>query len=143
MDLIDLESPQNYQEQLQIFRVLKEQRDMFQNQLEILNVSRGNIMNTKTTIANLKEGVKENDEILVPVGGLANIKALIKDPKKVLLSVTQDVIIEKDIDGAIEILDKRIDQHDREIQFVQTQLQNIDVNLQKTSQLLQRGYLQK
>lgn len=143
MDLIDLEAPQDYQEQLQIFRILKEQRDMFQNQLEILNVSRGNIMNTKTTIVNLKEGVEENDEILVPVGGLANIKALIKDPKKVLLSVTQDVIIEKDLDGAIEILDKRIDQHDREIQFVRTQLQNIDVNLQKTSQLLQRGYLQK
>ncbi|KKN66102.1 hypothetical protein LCGC14_0474810 [marine sediment metagenome] len=116
---------------------------MFQNQLEILNVSRGNIMNTKMTIVNLKEGVEENDEILVPVGGLANIKALIKDPKKVLLSVTQDVIIEKDLDGAIEILDKRIDQHDREIQFIRTQLQNIDVNLQKTSQLLQRGYLQK
>ena len=141
--MIDLEAPQDYQEQLQIFRILKEQRDMFQNQLEILNVSRGNIMNTKTTIVNLKEGVEENDEILVPVGGLANIKALIKDPKKVLLSVTQDVIIEKDLDGAIEILDKRIDQHDREIQFVRTQLQNIDVNLQKTSQLLQRGYLQK
>ena len=141
--MIDLEAPQDYQEQLKIFRILKEQRDMFQNQLEILNVSRGNIMNTKTTIVNLKEGVEENDEILVPVGGLANIKALIKDPKKVLLSVTQDVIIEKDLDGAIEILDKRIDQHDREIQFVRTQLQNIDVNLQKTSQLLQRGYLQK
>jgi len=142
MDLIDLESPQNYQEQLQIFRILREQRDMFQNQLEILNVSRGNLMNTKTTIINLKDGVKENDEILVPVGGLANIKALIKDPEKVLLSVTQDVIIEKDLDGAIEILDKRIDQHDREIQFVRTQLQNIDANLQKTSQLLQRGYPQ-
>ena len=141
--MIDLEAPKDYQEQLQIFRILKEQRDMFQNQLEILNVSRGNIMNTKTTIVNLKEGVEENDEILVPVGGLANIKALIKDPKKVLLSVTQDVIIEKDLDGAIEILDKRLDQHDREIQFVRTQLQNIDVNLQKTSQLLQRGYLQK
>ncbi|HEA70764.1 MAG TPA: prefoldin subunit alpha [archaeon] len=141
--MIDLEAPQDNQEQLQIFRILKEQRDMFQNQLEILNVSRGNIMNTKMTIVNLKEGVEENDEILVPVGGLANIKALIKDPKKVLLSVTQDVIIEKDLDGAIEILDKRIDQHDREIQFIRTQLQNIDVNLQKTSQLLQRGYLQK
>ncbi len=141
--MIDLEAPQDYQEQLKIFRILKEQRDMFQNQLEILNVSRGNIMNTKTTIVNLKEGVEENDEILVPVGGLANIKALIKDPKKVLLSITQDVIIEKDLDGAIEILDKRIDQHDREIQFVRTQLQNIDVNLQKTSQLLQRGNLQK
>ena len=46
---------QKYQEQLQIFRILKEQRDMFQGQLEILNVSRQNIVNTKNTIENIKE----------------------------------------------------------------------------------------
>jgi prefoldin alpha subunit len=136
-------SQQDYQEQLQIFRVLKEQRDMYQGQLEILNVSRSNIVNTKMTIENIKEGVNENDEILVPIGGMANIRASITDPEKVLLAITQDVIIEKDLDGAIEILDKRIEQHDKEIQFITTQLQNIDLNLQKTSQLIQRSYLPK
>jgi len=138
-----LEPSQDYQEQLQIFRMLKEQRDMYQGQLEILNVSRSNVVNTKITIENIKEGVKVNDEILVPIGGLANIKASINDTEKVLLAITQDVIIEKDLDGAIEILDKRIEQHDKEIQFISTQLQNIDVNLQKTSQLIQRSYLPK
>ena len=134
---------QDYQEQLQIFRVLKEQRDYYQGQLEILNVSRSNVINTKLTIENIKEGVKINDEILVPIGGMANIKASIKDSEKVLLAITQDVIIEKDLDGAIEILKKRIEQHDKEIQFIATQLQNIDLNLQKTSQLIQRSYLPK
>jgi len=138
-----MESAQNYQEQLQIFRILREQRDMYQSQLEILNVSRSNIVNTKITIENVKEGVNENDEILIPVGGLAHIKAQIKDTKKVLLAVTQDVIIEKSLDEAIELLDKRIEQHDREIQFIRTQLQNIDLNLQKSSQILQQGYMQQ
>ncbi|MFX1279762.1 MAG: prefoldin subunit alpha [Promethearchaeota archaeon] len=138
-----MESTQEYQEQLQIFRVLKEQRDFYQGQLEILDVSRANIVNTKLTIENIKEGVKVNDEILVPIGGMANIKASIKDPEKILLAVTQDVIIEKDLDGAIELLDKRIKQHDKEIQFVGTQLHSIDRNLQKTTQLIQRSYLQK
>ena len=128
-----MESSQDYQEQLQIFRILKEQRDMYQGQLEILNVSRANIVNTKITIDNLKEGVEVNDEILIPI----------KDPKKILLAVTQDVIIEKDLDGAIELLDMRIEQHDKEIQFIRTQLQNIDINLQKTTQTIQQGYLQK
>ena len=108
-----MESTQEYQEQLQIFRVLKEQRDFYQGQLEILNVSRANIENTKVTIENIKEGVKANDEILVPIGGMANIKASINDPEKVLLAITQDVIIEKDLDGAIGLLDKRIEQHDK------------------------------
>lgn len=138
-----MEPSQDYQEQLQIFRVLKEQRDIYQGQLEILNVSRSNVVNTKITIENIKDGVQLNDEILVPIGGMANIKASIKDPEKILLAITQDVIIEKDLDGAIEILDKRIEQHDREIQFISTQLQNIDLNLQKTSQLIQKSYLPK
>jgi len=138
-----LEPSQDYQEQLQIFRVLKEQRDIYQGQLEILNVSRSNVVNTKITIENIKDGVQLNDEILVPIGGMANIKASINDPEKILLAITQDVIIEKDLDGAIEILDKRIEQHDREIQFISTQLQNIDLNLQKTSQLIQKSYLPK
>ena len=138
-----MESSQDYQEQLQIFRILREQQEMYQGQLEILNVSRANIMNTKITIENMKEGVVENDEILIPIGGMANIKASIKDPEKVLLAVTQDVIIEKDLDGAIDLLDKRIEQHDKEIQIIRTQLQNIDINLQKTTQLIQRGYPQQ
>ncbi|MBA7539371.1 Prefoldin subunit alpha [subsurface metagenome] len=138
-----MESSQDYQEQLQIFRILKEQRDIYQSQLEILNVSRANIVNTKITIENLKEGVEVNDEILIPIGGMANIKASIKDPDKILLAVTQDVIIEKDLDGAIELLDMRIEQHDKEIQFIRTQLQNVDINLQKTTQTIQKGYLQK
>lgn len=141
--MVKMEPSQNYQEQLQIYRILKEQRDMYQGQLEILNVSRSNIVNTKTTIKNIKEGVKENDEILVPIGGLANIKASIKDTEKVLLAITQDVVIEKSLDGAIELLDKRIAQHDKEIQFIRTQLQSIDLNLQKASQLLQQRYIQK
>ncbi|MFX1325665.1 MAG: prefoldin subunit alpha [Promethearchaeota archaeon] len=133
-----MEANQNYQEQLQIFRILKEQRDMFQGQLEIVSVSRQNIVNTKTTIENIKEQVKENDEILIPVGGLANLKASIKEPQKILLAITQDVIIEKDLDESIELLDKRIEQHDKQIQFIRTQLQNVDINLEKTSQLLQQ-----
>jgi len=138
-----LESSQDYQEQMQIFRILREQQEMYRGQLEILNVSRANIMNTKITLENIKEGVAENDEILIPIGGMANVKASIKDPEKVLLAITQDVIIEKDLDGAIELLEKRIEQHDKEIQIIRTQLQNIDINLQKTTQLIQRSYLQQ
>ncbi len=135
-----MESSQEYQEQLLKFRYFKEQRDMFQDQLEIINASLGNIMNTKRTIENLKEGVEEGDEILIPIGGLVNIKASIKEPEKVLLAVTQDVIIEKDLDGSLEFLDNLIEQHNKQLQFLQTQIQNIDVNLQQISQTVQRSY---
>jgi len=134
---------QNYQDQLQMFSYLKQQRDAYQGQLEYVNAILANILNTKATLENLKEGVDVGDEILVPIGGIVNIKATIKDTEKVLVAVTQDVIIEKDLDGAIEFLEKRIEQHNKEMQFMRTQLQNFEVNLQKTSQFLQKGYLQK
>jgi len=134
-----MEPPQEYQEQLLKIRYLREQHNMLQGQLEIINASLGNILNTKTTIENLKEGIKQDDEILVPIGGLVNIKASIKDPEKVLLAVTQDVIIEKDLDGTLEFLDKLIEQHNKQIQFLRTQLQNVEMTLQEISQNVQRG----
>ena len=135
--------PQSYQEQLQMFSYLKQQRDAYQGQLEYINALLANIINTKVTLENLKEGIDVGDVILIPIGGIVNIKATIKDTEKVLVAVTQDVIIEKDLDGAIEFLEKRIEQHNKEIQFIRTQLQNFEVNLQKTSQLLQQGYQQQ
>ena len=135
--------PQSYQEQLQMFSYLKQQRDAYQGQLEYINALLANISNTKVTLENLKEGIDVGDEILIPIGGIVNIKATIKDTEKVLVAVTQDVIIEKDLDGAIEFLEKRIEQHNKEIQFIRTKLQNFEVNLQKTSQLLQQGYQQQ
>ena len=134
-----MEPSREYQEQLIRFRYLKEQRDMFQGQLEIINASLGNIMNTKKTLENIKQGVKENDEILVPIGGLVNLKASIKDTEKILLAITQDVVIEKELDEAIEFLDKLIEQHNKQIQFLTTQIQNLDVNLTQISQFIQQG----
>ncbi|MFX1327996.1 MAG: prefoldin subunit alpha [Promethearchaeota archaeon] len=136
-----MESSKEYQEQIFKFRYFKEQRDMFQGQLEIINASLGNVLNTKRTVENLKEGVDNNDEILVPIGGLVNIKASIKEPEKILLAVTKDVVIEKDLDGTLEFLDKLIEQHNKQIEFLSTQLQNIDINLQEVSQKIQRDYM--
>ena len=135
-----MEPSQEYQEQLMQIRYLREQHNMLQGQLEIVNASLGNILNTKTTIENLKEGVKHDDEILVPIGGLVNIKAAIKDTEKVLLAVTQDVLIEKDLDGTLEFLGKLSEQHNKQIQFLRTQLQNVEMTLQQISQNVQRGY---
>jgi prefoldin alpha subunit len=128
---------QNTQELLYQFRYLKEQRDLFVGQLELMNASLGNIINTKNTLENLKT-IKENEEILIPIGGIANVKAIIKDVKKVILFVNQDVAIEKTVDNSIEFIDKIIEQHNTQIKFLREQLQNMDSRLQSMSQSFQR-----
>jgi len=137
-----MENPQqNSQAFLQQFKYLKDQRDMAVNQLDIINASLGNLMNTKITIENLKN-IKEDEEILVPIGGIINIRAKIKNPDKVLLYVSQDVVIEKDLNNSIEYLDKIIGQHNDQLQYLSKQIQNLDLNLQGMSQSFQRGNVQ-
>jgi len=133
-----METNQNAQELVYRFKYLKDQRDMFLGQLDLLNASLGNIVNTKNTIENLKN-VKDNEEILVPIGGLANIKAIIKDPGKIILHINQDIAIEKDLDSSMEFLDKIITHHNEQINFVRTQIQNLDANLQSMSQQFQKS----
>ena len=137
-----MENPQeNKQALIYQFRYLKEQRDMFANQLDIVNASLNNLMNTKATTENLKN-VKEGEEILVPIGGLINIYATIKDPNKILLYISQDVVIEKDLDSSIEFIDKIIGQHNEQMQFLRTQIGQHDEQLQKMSYAFQRSGFQ-
>ncbi len=131
-----MENTQNYQQYLFQFQSLKQQLDMFTNQLEIVNASHGNLLNTKITIENMKN-LKEDDEILVPIGGLINIKAKIKEPEKLLLYINQDVVIEKNLDSSIEYIDKLIEQHQSQENFLRTQIQNLEINLKRISQEIQ------
>ncbi len=132
-----MENSQNFERQLYQFRYLKEQRDMLQGQLEIVNASLSNLITTKNTLENLKEGVNKDDEILVPIGGLVNIRASIKDTEKVLLFINQDTVIEKNVAESIEFIDKLMSQHNEQIKFLTERIQVIELNLQGMSQELQ------
>lgn len=132
-----MENNQNFEKQLQQFRYLKEQRDMFQGQFEIVNASLGNLYTTKKTLDNLKEGIDENDEILIPIGGLVSIKGSIKDTEKVLVSVNQDIVIEKTTEESIEFIDKLMTQHNEQLKFLKERIQTLDYNLQGLNQMFQ------
>ena len=138
-----MENNQNLEQQLNQYRYFKEQRDMFQGQFEIINASLGNLYTTKLTLDNLKEGVAENDEILVPIGGLASIKATIKDTKKVLVYVKNDTIIEKSVEEAIEFISNLIEQHNTQLKFLQERIFSLDLNLQNMNQILQGRMTQR
>ncbi|MFX0046938.1 MAG: prefoldin subunit alpha [Candidatus Hermodarchaeota archaeon] len=138
-----MENNQDLEQQLSQYRYIKEQRDMYQGQFEIINASLGNLYTTKLTLDNLKEGVNENDEILVPIGGLASIKATIKDTKKVLVYVKNDVIIEKNVEEAIEFISNLIEQHNTQLKLLQERIFNLDLNLQNMNQMLQKRMTQQ
>jgi len=132
-----MENSQELNNRIYEFRLLREQRDVFQTQLEFVNSLLTNLMNTKITIENLKN-VKDGDEILIPVGGYVNLKAIIKNPEKIMLYVSHDVMIEKDLNGSIEFLDKLIAEHNEQMQNIAAQVQKLDATLMQMSQTFQK-----
>jgi len=132
-----------FEQQVNQYRYLKEQRDVFQGQFEMINASLGNLFTTKRTLDSLLEGVNENDEILIPIGGLASIRATIKDTKKVLVAVNQDTVIEKTVEEAIEFLNKLIEQHNNQLKFLKERIYALDMNLQGMNQMLQNRMTQQ
>ncbi|MHA1509648.1 MAG: prefoldin subunit alpha [Promethearchaeota archaeon] len=132
-----------FEQQVNQYRYLKEQRDVFQGQFEMINASLGNLFTTKRTLDSLLEGVSEDDEILIPIGGLASIRATIKDTKKVLVAVNQDTVIEKTVEEAIEFLNKLIEQHNNQLKFLKERIYALDMNLQGMNQMLQNRMTQQ
>ncbi|MFW9946786.1 MAG: prefoldin subunit alpha [Candidatus Odinarchaeota archaeon] len=138
-----MEKNQNLQNQLYQLRILREQYDMYQGQLEIINASLGNYLNTKYTLQNLKDGVKKDDEIIIPIGGIVGVKASIQDTEKFLLFIGKDTVIEKNIDESIEFIEKLIQQHNEQIKSLSQIIQKLDLNIQGMSQSIQNSYSER
>lgn len=120
------------------FNYLRESKQMYEQNLDLMDASLKNLSVTKETIQNLDQ-LEEGEEILLPVGGLIYVKANIKDPNKILLSVADDTVVEKTIEGSIEFIDKLIQQHREQVNFLNTQVQQIEARLQYISQIFQQG----
>ena len=135
---------QNIDQQMYQFQYLREQRDVLAQNLSIFNASLQDHTNTKVTLENLKN-TKEEDEILVPIGSIAVIKSKIRDSNKVLINISQDIVIEKDLDSAVEFIDKIVNQHTEQIKLMNDRLYQLDMTLQGMSQMIaqQRGYPQQ
>jgi len=131
-------SQQNSQRLAYQFQHLREQKDMYEQNLDIIQASLNNLLNTKKTIENL-HNVEDGEEILVPVGGMINLRARIMNPENVLLSVSDDIVIEKDLDRSSEFIQKLIEQHREQVEFLNEQIDKIEANLQGISQMFRQG----
>jgi len=137
-----VENSQNLQQQITQYRYMEEQHNLYQSQLELVNASLMNLQNTKLTLEKIKEGVKEDDEILLPIGGLVKIRGKILDTQKLLVSVGQDVVIEKNLDDSITFLDGIIEKQKESLKFVAEKLQNLEIALQNMGEYIQNGMRQ-
>jgi prefoldin alpha subunit len=136
-----MENTQNSQQLAYQFQHLREQKNMYEQNLDIIQASLNNLINTRKTIENLHD-VEDGEEVLLPVGGMINLRANIVNPDKVLLSVSDDIVIEKNLDRSKEFIEKLIEQHRDQVEFLNEQIDKIEANLQGISQVFRQGLSQ-
>ena len=84
------------------------QLEQTQMQLEFLNQLLTTTRLTEDTIKHL-ENLQDGQEILLPLGNLAFIKAKVMDSSNVLVNVGASVVLKKPIEKALEVFEARLE----------------------------------
>ena len=95
-------------EYISLFEAYKEQLESLEKQAAYVQAIIEDYTKAKVTMEKLSKTKKDSD-VLVPIGGGVFLYAKYDSNAKVLLSEGADVVIERDIDYAIDALQKRID----------------------------------
>ncbi|MHA1144316.1 MAG: prefoldin subunit alpha [Candidatus Helarchaeota archaeon] len=105
-----------------------------QSQLQLLQSTILSLENVSFTIENL-DGVEPGQEVLLPIGKIARIRAKVLDPKHVILNVGASVFIEQGSKEASENISVKIE----EIKKAQTTIQqNMEQIFKQIEQLRPR-----
>jgi len=116
-------------EYISLFEAYKEQLESLEKQAAYVQAIIEDYTKAKVTMEKLSKTKKDSD-VLVPIGGGVFLYAKYDSNAKVLLSEGADVVIERDIDYAIDALQKRIDDLNNGL----TKLNEMAIQLQQKMQ---------
>lgn len=131
-----MENTQNVDIEISQFQYLREQRDILRGQFEINNAAINNLLTIKTTIENIKN-LKPDEEILLPMGGIVSIKATLKETDRLLVNISQDILIEKTIEETIEYIEKQLTGYNEHQKLLREQIQKLEIGLEGLNQSIQ------
>jgi len=132
-----MKNQQDLQRQLQNLNLLQQQFESLKNQIEIIDNSLHLVKITKKTIEGLTE-LKSGDEIVVPIGGMAYIKANTLEPNKILMYVGSDVIIEKNYEESTKYIDELIKRHNEQRELLENQYIQLDAHIKSITPRVQQ-----
>jgi len=107
---------------------LNEQSKVISNNLSLLSSHRNELALSKITLEGLK-GVKQGNEILIPIGAGSFVKGTISDVNTVITTLARDVTIEKSIDETITKLDETLKEVEKNLGQNEATLQNISARM--------------
>ncbi len=95
------------QKYLTLIEYYKEQLKTLEYQFSLIQTTINDQTKAKITLEKLN-GVKNDSELLLPIGGGTFINATLQNSSKVLYDIGEGIVIEKTIEDTITDVDKRI-----------------------------------
>jgi prefoldin alpha subunit len=119
---------------LQLFQA---ESESLQQQASLIELSLNEIENTIQTL-NSMDGVKAGQEVIVPIGAGTHIYANIARLDKVIVNIGAGVSVEKSIEDAKKILEKRKEELRRGYEQIISNLTAVTAEIQKLQQEAQK-----
>jgi prefoldin alpha subunit len=107
---------------------LNEQSKLISNNLSLLSSHRNELALSKITLEGLK-GVKEGNEILIPVGAGNFVKGTVTNTNTIITTLARDVTMERGIDETIAKLDETLNEVEKNLGQNEATLQNISARM--------------
>ncbi len=123
-----MEEKEELQKKIIAYRVLESKLNSFVKQRDILLSKLVEIQNTLTSIEEIK---KRKDEILFPLGSETFMRGRIVSKNKIIVGIGANIALEKSIEDAKKILEKRKLEIETNLNEIQKSILNISSQLEK------------
>ena len=105
-------------------RILEQTAETLNSRINMVNTMIADLTYASMTLEGL-EKQKENAELLVPIGGGSYVKAKLENPDKVTVGIGAGVSIEKTLQEAKDIINKRLEELEKTRVSLQQQFSQI------------------
>ncbi len=111
-------SMEQIQEKYMEFQMVDAQVNQIKEQLKALDAQSSELKSLRQNLDEI-EKISEDSESLIPVNSGVYLKGRITDQKKVVINVGSNILVEKDLESAKQMIESQITQIDEvRIQFV-------------------------
>jgi len=117
-----------------------QQAEIFMQQLQLLENGR---MEALAAIESLTDMLTAGDgTVLLQIGGGASVRARVEEPKKVLLAIGADVVVERSNKDAVEFLKERVMEMEASAKKVAETLDRLRGQMNEINKRIESGYQQ-
>ncbi|RLF53176.1 MAG: prefoldin subunit alpha [Thermoplasmata archaeon] len=120
----------------------KEQINSLEMQSSYVQAMLADYTKAKITLQQLSK-TEKGSEILVPIGGSTFVEAISKGNSKVLFDIGRGIVAEKNIDDAIEKIDKRIEELQKTYEKILSMMQQLQNEMETVSTKAQKLMYEK